>query len=193
MVNQLSNVQAEIILAKQRIQEITALTASVWFRKNQASNNVENGQDETDTLQKIVCISSSPANKWYCPGFYDMLSLDDFYQKVRSGKKWEICCHKDSSYCEPCKIYSKYQIPEYLIKLTLSQLEEKRKDRTELMDHIKTVQKEIIGNLYILEAKEQKSLGTYDVSEQTVKIPAGHELEGLILKTQDGKKVIITI
>ena len=50
MVNQLSNVQAEIILAKQRIQEITALTASVWFRKNQASNNVENGQDETDTL-----------------------------------------------------------------------------------------------------------------------------------------------
>ena len=193
MVNQMSNVQAEIILAKQRIQEITALTASVWFRKNQASNNVENGQDETDTLQKIVCISSSPANKWYCPGFYDMLSLDDFYQKVRSGKKWEICSHKDSSYCEPCKIYSKYQIPEHLIKLTLSQLEEKRKDRIELMDHVKTVQKEIIGNLYILEAKEQKSLGTYDVSEQTVKIPAGHELEGLILKTQDGKKVIITI
>jgi hypothetical protein len=193
MVNQLSNVQAEIILAKQRIQEITALTASVWFRKNQASINVENGQDETDTLQKIVCISSSPANKWYCPGFYDILSLDDFYQKVRSGKKWEICNHKDSSYCKPCKIYSKYQIPEHLIKLTLAQLEEKRKDRTELMDHIKTVQKEIIGNLYILEAKEQKSLGTYDVSEQTVKIPAGHELEGLILKTQDGKKVIITI
>ena len=61
------------------------------------------------------------------------------------------------------------------------------------MDHVKIVQKEIIGNLYILEAKEQKSLGTYDVSEQTVKIPAGHELEGLILKTQDGKKVIITI
>ena len=44
-----------------------------------------------------------------------------------------------------------------------------------------------------MEAKEQKSLGTYDVSKQTVKIPAGHELEGLILKTQDGKKVIITI
>ena len=96
------------------------------------------------------------------------------------------------SYCEPCEIF-KYQVPEDLIKLTLAQLEEKRKDRTELMDHIKTVQKEIIGNLYILETKEQKSLGTYDVSEQTVKIPAGHELEGLILKTQDGKKVIITI
>ena len=194
MVNQLSNVQAEIILAKQRIQEITALTASVWSRKNQASNNIENGQDNTGTLQKIVCISSSPnENKWYSPGLYDILSLDDFYRKVRSGKKWEICNHKGSSYCEPCKIYSKYQIPEYLIKLTLAQLEEKRKDRTELMDHIKTVQKEIIGNLHILEAKEQKSLGTYDVSEQTVKIPAGHELEGLILKTQDGKKVIITI
>ena len=96
------------------------------------------------------------------------------------------------SNCEPCEMF-KYQVPEHLIKLTLAQLEEKRKDRTELMDHIKTVQKEIIGNLYILETKEQKSLGTYDVSEQTVKIPAGHELEGLILKTQDGKKVIITI
>ena len=143
MVNQLSNVQAEIILAKQRIQEITALTKSVWFKKNQASNNIENGQDRTDTLQKIVCISSSPnENKWYCLGFYDILSLDDFYQKVRSGKKWEICNHKDSSYCKPCELF-KYQIPEHLIKLTLAQLKEKRKDRIELMDHVKTVQKEI--------------------------------------------------
>ena len=97
MVNQLSNVHAEIILAKQRIQEITALTGSVWFRKNQTSNNVENGQEHNETAQKIVCISSSTnENKWYCPGLHDFLSLDDFYQKVRSGKKWEICHHKDT-------------------------------------------------------------------------------------------------
>ena len=99
MVNQLSNVHAEIILAKQRIQEITALTGSVWFRKNQTSNNVENGQEQNETAQKIVCISSSTnENKWYCPGLHDILSLDDFYQKVRSGKKWEICHHKDTRY-----------------------------------------------------------------------------------------------
>ena len=97
MVNQLSNVHAEIILAKQRIQEITALTGSVWFRKNQTSNDVENGQEKNETAQKIVCISSSTnENKWYSPGLHDFLSLDDFYQKVRSGKKWEICHHKDT-------------------------------------------------------------------------------------------------
>ena len=99
MVNQLSNVQAEIILAKQRIEEITALTGSVWFRKNPASNHVENGQQQNETAQaqKIVCISSSTDDyKWYSPGLHDILSLDDFYQKVRSGKKWEICQHKDT-------------------------------------------------------------------------------------------------
>ena len=97
MVNNLSNVHAEIILAKQRIQEITALTGSVWFRKNQLSDNVENGQKQNETSQKIVCISSSTnETKWYCPGLHDVLSLDDFYQKVISGKKWEICHHIDT-------------------------------------------------------------------------------------------------
>ena len=33
MVNQLSKAQAEIILAKQPIQEITALTKSVWLKE----------------------------------------------------------------------------------------------------------------------------------------------------------------
>ena len=92
MVNQMSNVQAEIILAKQRIEEITALTGSVWFGKNQTSNDVENGPTSS---QKIVCISSS-TNENKCPGLQDFLSLDDFYQKVKSGKKWEICHHEDT-------------------------------------------------------------------------------------------------
>ena len=93
MVNQMSNVQAEIILAKQRIEEITALTGSVWCGKNQTSNDVENGPT---TLPKIVCISSSTnENKWFCPGLHDILSLDKFYQQVKSGKKWEICNHSD--------------------------------------------------------------------------------------------------
>ena len=93
MVNQMSNAQAEIILAKQRIEEITGLTGSVWFRKNQTSNDVENGPS---TLPKIVCITSSPIeNKWFCPGLHDILSLDKFYQQVKSGKKWEICNHSD--------------------------------------------------------------------------------------------------
>ena len=92
--NILSNVQAEIILNKQRIVELTALTGSVWFWRNQTSNDVENGPT---TPQQIVCISSSTnEKKWFCPGLHDILSLDDFYQKVRSGKKWEICYHKDT-------------------------------------------------------------------------------------------------
>ena len=85
------------------------------------------------------------------------------------------------------------QVPEHLLKLTLNQLAEKKKGRTELMEHVKTVQKEINENLDNLEAKEQKSQATYEVSQKTVDIPADHELEGLILKTQDGKKVIITV
>ena len=94
MVNQMSNVQAEIILAKQRIEEITALTGSVWWGKNQTLNDVENGPT---TLPKIVCISSTTnETKWFRPGLHDILSLDDFYQKVMSGKKWEICDHKDT-------------------------------------------------------------------------------------------------
>ena len=94
MVNQMSNAQAEIILAKQRIEEITALNGSVWFRKNQTSNDVENGPT---TLPRIVCIiSSTIKNKRFCPGLHDILSLDDFYQKWKSGKKWEICHHKDT-------------------------------------------------------------------------------------------------
>ena len=47
MVNQMSTVHAEIILAIQRIQEITALTGSVWFRKNKESTDEEHGQNDS--------------------------------------------------------------------------------------------------------------------------------------------------
>ena len=184
MVNQMSTVMTEIILAKQRIQEITALTGSVWFRKSQASNDVENGRDKP----KIVCISSSSNNNKWWPGWHDILSPDDFYQKVKTDKKWEIGHHKGTD--SRCLPLHKYQVPENLIKLTLNQLEEKRKDRTELMEQIKTVQKETVEHLDKLETKEGKGQANYDVSRQTVEVPAGHELEGLILKTQDGTKVL---
>ena len=93
------------------------------------------------------------------------------------------------SNCEPCEMF-KYQVPEHLIKLTLAQLEEKRRYRTELIEHIKTVQKETIEHLDKLEANNERSHANYEVSQQTVDIPAGHELRGLILQTQDGTKVL---
>ena len=184
MVNQISTVMTEIILAKQRIQEITALTGSVWFRKNKASNDVENGQDKP----KIVCISSSSNENKRWPGWHDILSLDDFYQKVKTNKKWKIGHHKGTESC--CLALHKYQVPENLIKLTLDQLEEKRKVRAELMEQIKTVQKETVEYLDKLESREEKGLANFNVSQQTVNVPAGHELEGLIFKTQDGTKIL---
>jgi hypothetical protein len=93
------------------------------------------------------------------------------------------------SNCEPCEMF-KYQVPEHLIKLTLAQLEEKRRYRTELIEHIKTVQKETIEHLDKLEANNERSHANYEVSQQTVDIPAGHELRGLILQMQDGTKVL---
>ena len=93
------------------------------------------------------------------------------------------------SYCEPCEIF-KYQVPEDLIKLTLAQLEEKRRYRTEVMELIKTVQKETNEHLDKLEGNKEKSHVNYEVSQQTVNIPAGYELVGLLLKMQDGTKVL---
>ena len=93
------------------------------------------------------------------------------------------------SYCKPCEMF-KYQVPEHLIKLTLAQLEEKRRYRTELIEQIKTVQKETIEHLDKLEANNEQSHANYEISQQTVDIPAGHELRGLILQTQDGTKVL---
>ena len=93
------------------------------------------------------------------------------------------------SHCEPCEIF-KYQVPEHLIKLALAQLEEKRRYRTEIIEHIKTVQKETIEYLDKLEANNEQSHANYEASQQTVDIPAGHELKGLILQTQDGTKVL---
>ena len=93
------------------------------------------------------------------------------------------------SYCEPCEMF-KYQVPEHLIKLTLAQLEEKRRYRTELMELIKKVQKETTKHLDKLEDNKDKSHVNYEVSQQTVNIPAGYELVGLLLKMQDGTKVL---
>ena len=58
------------------------------------------------------------------------------------------------------------------------------------MDLIKTVQKETTEHLDKLEGNNEKSHVNYEVSQQTVNIPAGHELLGLLLKTQDGTKVL---
>ena len=58
------------------------------------------------------------------------------------------------------------------------------------MEQIKTVQKETVEYLDKLESKEEKGLANFNVSQKTVNVPAGHELEGLILKTQDGTKIL---
>ena len=96
------------------------------------------------------------------------------------------------SYCEPCEIY-KDQVPEHLIKSALAQLEEKRKYKIELTELIKTVQKETIENLDKLKGIKEKSPVNYEVSEQANNIPAGYELVGLLLKAQDGTKVLFDV
>ena len=106
--------------------------------------------------------------------------------------KWKFstfCTLFSFSYCEPCEIF-KYQVPEDLIKLTLDQMEEKRRYRTELMELIKLVQKETTVHLDKLEGNKEKSHVNYEVSQQTVNIPAGYELVGLLMKMQDGTKVL---
>ena len=58
------------------------------------------------------------------------------------------------------------------------------------MELIKTVQKQTNEHLDKLEGNKENSNVNYEVSQQTVNIPAGHELVGLLLKTQDGTKVL---
>ena len=58
------------------------------------------------------------------------------------------------------------------------------------MELIKTVQKQTNEHLDKLEGNKENSHVNYEVSQQTVNIPAGHELVGLLLKTQDGTKVL---
>ena len=58
------------------------------------------------------------------------------------------------------------------------------------MELIKTVQMETNEHLDKLESNKEKSHVNYEVSQQTVNIPAGYELVGLLLKMQDGTKVL---
>ena len=58
------------------------------------------------------------------------------------------------------------------------------------MELIKKVQKETTKHLDKLEDNKDKSHVNYEVSQQTVNIPAGYELVGLLLKMQDGTKVL---
>ena len=58
------------------------------------------------------------------------------------------------------------------------------------MELIKKVQKETTKHLDKLEDNKDKSRVNYEVSQQTVNIPAGYELVGLLLKMQDGTKVL---
>ena len=76
------------------------------------------------------------------------------------------------------------------MQLAWAQLEEKRRYIIELMELIKTVQKETIENLDKLKGIKEKSHVNYEVSEQANNIPAGYELVGLLLKAQDGTKVL---
>ena len=58
------------------------------------------------------------------------------------------------------------------------------------MELIKKVQKETTEHLDKLEGNKEKSHVNYEVSQQTVNIPAGYELVGLLMKMQDGTKVL---
>jgi len=59
------------------------------------------------------------------------------------------------------------------------------------MEHINKVQKETTEYLEKLEANDKESQINFQITtNQLVEIPAGFELGGLILKSQDGSKIL---
>ena len=185
MVNQSNIVQTEIILAKQRIEEISAMTMHLAWTKN-SKKDEEMGRNETVDSQ-VVCISSA-SNTSNMPECHDILALDIFFEKVRSGRKWELKNHHQDP-ITPCESLIKYQVPRHLIDQTLTQLEEKRNDKTELMEYIKKIQNETRIQLEkLLSAQKDINFDDSIDQNQPINIPDGYKFEGMLLSTKDGTK-----
>ena len=205
--NQKTAVDIDIILATQRIEEISGMT------KITAVNSSYN-------VPPKLCISSSNESK-YMTMFNELLTwfniwLNNYdpYPNLLYSKVWNIKEHDkpdiDNASIKACEDANEKMFDMAffeLIDLTLKRLQKKKERKSELLSSIKEIQKETENKVMKLlenEEKQQKyneSVPEYSKANKEKNelwqqhcqqlIPKGSKMKGILVESQDGKLTMI--